>query len=144
MMEDTSRLLNMKDMPLCWRHICILLITSVGQALGGMLAILVGVIAPLIAITRHPVLPFWGQGVLCASGLIGIMFGSLLFGWLSDKFGYLFFFRFCPLLVTGASLWVYFFPTVTVLVICLLLIGIAIGGSYALDRKSTRLNSSHL
>lgn len=133
MMEDTSRLLNMKDMPLCWRHICILLITSVGQALGGMLAILVGVIAPLIAITRHPVLPSWGQGVLCASGLIGIMFGSLLFGWLSDKFGYLFFFRFCPLLVTGASLWVYFFPTVTVLVICLLLIGIAIGGSYALD-----------
>lgn len=46
MMEDTSRLLNMKDMPLCWRHICILLIASVGQALGGMLAILVGVIAP--------------------------------------------------------------------------------------------------
>ena len=35
--------------------------------------------------------------------------------------------------MTGASLWVYFFPTVTVLVICLLLIGIAIGGSYALD-----------
>ncbi|MDE5638384.1 MAG: MFS transporter [Odoribacter sp.] len=132
-MKDTSRLLNMKDIPLRWRHVCILLIASVGQALGGMLAILVGVIVPLIAIIRHPVLPSWVQGVLCASGLIGIMFGSLLFGRLSDKFGYLFFFRLCPLLVTGASLLVYFFPTVMVLVVCLLLIGIAIGGSYALD-----------
>lgn len=133
MIKDSSRLLNMKDMPLRWRHVCILLIASVGQALGGMLAILVGVIAPLIAITRHPALPSWLQGVLCSSGLVGIMFGSLLFGRLSDKYGYLSFFRLCPLLVAGASLWVYFFPSLLILVVCLLFIGIAIGGSYALD-----------
>lgn len=123
----------MENMPLRLRHVYILIIASAGQCFGGMLAILVGVIAPLIAITRHPALPSWLQGVICTSGLVGIMLGSLFFGRLSDKYGYLFFFRLCPLIVTGASLWIYFCPTIPLLVVCLLLIGLAIGGSYALD-----------
>lgn len=124
---------NMDTMPLRWGHIRILIIASAGQFFGGALAILVGVIAPLMAITHHPELSSWLQGFVFASGLIGIMIGSLVFGRLSDRFGYLFFFRLCPLIIAGASLWVYFNPSLLILTISLLLIGGAIGGAYALD-----------
>ena len=124
---------NMDTMPLRRGHILILVIASAGQFFGGVLAILVGVIAPLITITHHPELSSWLQGFIFASGLIGIMFGSLFFGRLSDKFGYLFFFRLCPLLITGASLWIYFTSSIAILTLNLLIIGFAIGGAYALD-----------
>lgn len=124
---------NMDTMPLRWGHIMILVIASAGQFFGGVLAILVGVVAPLIAITHHPGLSSWLQGFIFASGLIGIMFGSLFFGRMSDKYGYLFFFRLCPVLIAAASLWIYFSHSIVVLTICLLVIGFAIGGAYALD-----------
>lgn len=124
---------NMDTMPLRWGHIRLLIIASAGQFFGGALAILVGVIAPLIAITHHPGLSSWMQGFVFASGLIGIMVGSLFFGRLSDKYGYLFFFRLCPILITGASLWIYFSHSIPLLTINLLIIGFAIGGAYALD-----------
>lgn len=131
--SQSAAMLNMDTMPLRWGHIRILIIASAGQFFGGVLAILVGVIAPMIAITHHPGLSSWLQGFVFASGLIGIMFGSLFFGRLSDKYGYLFFFRLCPVLITIASLWIYFSHSIVVLTICLLLIGFAIGGAYALD-----------
>lgn len=124
---------DMDTMPLRWRHVWILLIASAGQFFGGVLAILVGVMAPLTAIVRTPGLPSWLQGVVFASGLIGIMFGSLFFGRFSDRYGYLFSFRLCPLIIALASLWVYFSCSLVVLTVCLLLIGFAIGGAYALD-----------
>lgn len=124
---------NMDTMPVRKRHILILIIASAGQFFGGALAILVGVVAPLIAITHHPGLSSWLQGFVFACGLIGIMLGSLFFGRLSDKYGYLFFFRLCPLVITGASLGIYFSHSIAVLALCLLLIGFAIGGAYALD-----------
>ena len=124
---------NMDTMPLRRGHILILMIASAGQFFGGALAILVGVIAPLIAMTQHPGLSPWLQGFIFACGLIGIMLGSLFFGRFSDKYGYLFFFRLCPLVIAGASLGVYFSHSLVVLTVCLLLIGFAIGGAYALD-----------
>ncbi len=133
MAENQTPEYNMDTMPLRRGHIWIVLIASAGQFFGGALAILVGVIAPLIAITHHPELSSWLQGFIFASGLIGIMFGSLVFGRLSDKYGYLFFFRLCPLLIAGASLWIFFSHSITVLTINLLIIGFSIGGAYALD-----------
>lgn len=127
------KMVNMDTMPLRGRHIRILVIASAGQFFGGVLAILVGVIAPLIAITHHPGLSSWLQGFIFASGLIGIMTGSLFFGRLSDKYGYLLFFRLCPILIAGSSLWISFSHSIAVLTINLLIIGFAIGGAYALD-----------
>ncbi|MFR3853139.1 MAG: MFS transporter [Odoribacter splanchnicus] len=124
---------NMDTMPLRKGHIWILIIASAGQFFGGVLAILVGVIAPLITITHHPELSSWLQGFIFSAGLIGIMLGSLLFGRLSDKYGYLFFFRLSPLLIVGSSLWLCFNPSLVTLPINLLIIGLAIGGDYALD-----------
>lgn len=133
MPDNRPILLNMDTMPLRWRHIAVLLIASAGQFFGGALAILVGVVAPLITITHHPELSSWLQGFIFSSGLIGIMVGSLFFGHFSDKYGYLTFFRICPLLITACSLWIYFSHSITILTINLLLIGFAIGGAYALD-----------
>ncbi len=124
---------NMDTMPLRKGHIWILIIASAGQFFGGVLAILVGVIAPLITITHHPELSSWLPGFIFSAGLIGIMLGSLLFGRLSDKYGYLFFFRLSPLLIVGSSLWLCFNPSLVTLPINLLIIGLAIGGDYALD-----------
>lgn len=122
----------MDTMPLRRGHIRILIIASAEQFLGGALAILVSIIAPLLSLTHHPELSSWAQGFIFASGLIGIMIGSLVFGRLSDKYGYLFFFRLCPLLITGSSLAIYFSHSVTLLTVNLLSIGFAIGGAYAL------------
>lgn len=133
MAEKQTPKYNMDTMPLRWGHIKILIIASAGQFFGGALAILVGVIAPLIAITHHPELSSWLQGFIFASGLIGIMVGSLVFGHFSDKYGYLFFFRLCPVLISGASLWIFFSHSITILTINLLIIGFCIGGAYALD-----------
>lgn len=133
MTENQPIMVNMDTMPLRWRHISVLLIASAGQFFGGALAILVGVIAPLITITHHPELSSWLQGFIFSSGLTGIMIGSLFFGHFSDKYGYLSFFRLCPLLITGSSLWIYFSPSIAILTINLLLVGFAIGGAYALD-----------
>lgn len=133
MTENPIPQYNMDTMPLRGRHIRILVIASAGQFFGGILAVLVGVIAPLISMTHHPELSSWLQGFVFSSGLTGIMAGSLIFGRLSDKHGYLFYFRLCPLLITGASLWIFFSHSITVLTVCLLLIGFAIGGAYALD-----------
>lgn len=124
---------NMDTMPLRKGHIWIVIIASAGQFFGGVLAILVGVVAPLITITHHPELSSWLQGFIFSAGLIGIMLGSLLFGRLSDKYGYLFFFRLSPLLIAGSSLWLFFSPSLVLLPINLFIIGLAIGSDYALD-----------
>lgn len=71
---------NMDTMPLRRGHILILMIASAGQFFGGALAILVGVIAPLIAMTHHPGLSPWLQGFIFACGLIGIMLGLCFSG----------------------------------------------------------------
>lgn len=128
-----DKMVNMDTMPLRWGHIRILVIASAGQFFGGVLAVLIGVIAPLIAITHHPELSSWLQGLVFSSGLTGITVGSLFFGHFSDRYGYLFFFRLCPLLILFASLWIFFSQSILVLTICLLIIGFGIGGGYALD-----------
>lgn len=131
--QNHTGMINMDTMPLRWGHIRILITSSIEQFLGGVLAVLVGVVAPLIQISHHPELSSWIQGIVFASGLIGIMLDSLFFGRLSDKYGYLLFFRLCPLLILAASLWIYFSSSITVLGINLFLIGFGIGGGYALD-----------
>lgn len=131
--NNTSAMVNMDTMPLRWGHIRILGVASVEQFLGGALAVLVGVIAPLIRILHYPGLSSWVQGIIFAAGLIGIMLGSLFFGRLSDRYGYLFFFRLCPVLIVAASLWIYFSQSILVLGVGLFLIGFGIGGGYALD-----------
>ena len=128
-----DKTVNMDTMPLRWGHYKVLIITSLGQVIGAALATLVGIIIPLIQILRHPELSSFQQGIVGCMSLIGIMVGSLIFGRLSDKYGYLFFFRLCPLLVLLASLFAFFMDDLSGLVIGLFLMGLGIGGEYSLD-----------
>ncbi|MEG1617560.1 MAG: MFS transporter [Bacteroidales bacterium] len=132
-MKMANEMVNMDTMPLRWGHFRVLLVASLGQLLGAALATLIGVVIPLIQIIRHPELTSFQQGVIAGSELIGLMLGSLVFGHLSDKYGYLFFFRFCPALVLLFSLIAYFSNILPVLVVALFFMGFGIGGEYSLD-----------
>lgn len=125
--------LNMDTMPLRRGHFWVLIVASMGQIAGAGLATLVGIIIPMIQIIRHPELTSLEQGLTACTSLVGITVGSLLFGRLSDKYGYLFFFRLCPLIVLGASLLAYFTASLPWLVVGLFLMGLGIGGGYSLD-----------
>lgn len=128
-----GQMVNMDTMPLRWGHYRVLIVASMGQVIGAGLATLVGIILPMIQILRHPELTSLQQGLIGCTSLIGITIGSLLFGRLSDKHGYLFFFRLCPLIVLAASLLAYFTSDLPGLVAGLFLMGLGIGGGYSLD-----------
>lgn len=125
--------INMDTMPLRWGHYWVLIVASMGQVVGAGLATLVGIIIPMMQIIRHPELTSLQQGLIGCTSLIGITLGSLLFGRLSDKYGYLFFFRLCPLIVLAASLLAYLTAALPWLVVGLFLMGLGIGGGYSLD-----------
>lgn len=126
-------MINMVTMPLGWRHIRVVLIASLGQFIGQGLATLVGIVIPLMQLAVHPQLSSGMQGILGCISLIGIMLGTVIFGRLSDRYGYLLFFRLCPLIILVASLVAAFQTNVWVLLLCLFVMGFAIGGEYSLD-----------
>lgn len=124
---------DMATMPLRWGHIRVVIIASMGQLIGQGLATLVGVVIPLVEIVIHPELSAGMQGVLGCTALIGRTIGAFVFGKLSDRYGYLFFFRFCPFLMVIASLTAYFCHPLPVLLVCLFFMGFSVGGEYSLD-----------
>lgn len=124
---------SLTTMPLRGRHYWIVGVASLGQMIGTAVATIAGVIIPMLNIILHPELSSLMQGLIGAADLIGICIGSVIFGRLSDKYGYLFFFRFCPALILTASLIAVFMPSVAVLTVCLFIVGIGIGGEYSLD-----------
>lgn len=118
---------------LSWRHIWIVSIASLGQLLGTLVATVVSVIIPMIQIVGRPELASWEQGLLGAVDLIGIAVGATILGKLSNRYGYLLFFRICPAIVCVAGALCVIFPAVWVSFIGLFIIGFAIGGEYSLD-----------
>lgn len=124
---------NAATMPLGWRHYYIVLTVSLGQMIGCALTTTAGVIIPLLNILMHPELSSMMQGLIGAADLLGICIGSVIFGRLSDRYGYLLFFRICPALITVAALVSIFVPNVWVLTLCLFVCGLGIGGEYSLD-----------
>lgn len=119
--------------PLSWRHYFITGVASLGQLIGTGLATLVSVIIPLYQLIAHPELSSFLQGLVGAMDLIGIMVGSTILGKLSDRYGYLLFFRLCPAIVLASAIIAMIFPSLTVLIICLFFMGFGIGGEYSLD-----------
>lgn len=119
--------------PLSWRHYFITGVASLGQLIGTGLATLVSVIIPLYQLIAHPELSSMMQGLVGAMDLIGIMVGSTILGKLSDKYGYLLFFRLCPIIICVSAVIALIFPSLAVLIVCLFMMGFGIGGEYSLD-----------
>lgn len=132
-MNTSDNIKYIADLPLGMKHIRIVATASLGQMVGTAVATMVSVIIPMIQILAHPELSSVMQGVVGAIDLVGIAVGSLIFGRLSDRYGYLLFFRLCPLLILLASVAAVFFTSIPMLVICLFMIGFGIGGEYSLD-----------
>lgn len=126
-------MVNMATMPLTWRHVWITYVASLGQLIGTGVATLAGIIIPMLNILSHPELSAGMQGLIGAADLVGIVIGSVFFGRLSDRYGYLVFFRLCPAMVAVTSVVVILFPNVWVLIIGLFIIGLGIGAEYSLD-----------
>lgn len=124
---------TIENAPFTWRHAWIVFVASLGQLLGTAIATIVSVMIPLIQILGHPELASWEQGLLGAMDLIGITVGATVLGRLSNRWGYLRFFRLCPAVVLLSSLACLFFPDIWVLYAALFVIGFAIGGEYSLD-----------
>lgn len=129
--------INAATMPMTARHYWIVFVASLGQMVGTAVATIAGIIIPLINIVRHPELSTPMQGLIGAADLIGIMIGSVVFGRLSDKYGYLLFFRLCPALIFAAALAGALSDSVALLVVSLFFIGFGIGGEYSLDSDYT-------
>ena len=124
---------NMATMPLGPRHAWVVFVASLGQLIGTGVATLAGIIIPMLNIISRPELSSALQGVIGAMDLIGIAIGSVIIGKLTDKYGYILFFRLCPALVLVAAVVSALVPDITVLIVCLFLIGFGIGGEYSLD-----------
>lgn len=133
----TSTLLTPQNIPLGWRHWWITIVASMGQLAGTAVATVAGVIIPMLIITTHHTLSSAMQGLIGAADLIGIMVGSVVFGALSDRYGYLRFFRLCPALIVVFSLLAIYVPDIPVLIGALFMIGFGIGGEYSLDSDYT-------
>lgn len=126
------------DAPLTWRHWWIVWVASLGQLVGTAVATVAGVLIPLMMITTtYAHMSAFIQGCIGAADLLGIMVGSMVFGRLSDNYGYLPFFRLCPALILVASLVAIFVPNVWILIASLFVIGFGIGGEYSLDSDYT-------
>lgn len=131
--RDDGQPVDMDTMPLRWGHIRVLIVASLGQVTGAALATLIGIILPMIQLVRHPELSSFVQGAVACMSLAGIMIGSILFGAWSDKRGYLFFFRLCPIIILAASLFAFFSDKPGSLAVALFVMGLGIGGGYSLD-----------
>ncbi|WP_295731985.1 MFS transporter [uncultured Muribaculum sp.] len=124
---------NLETMPLRGGQIWVLIVASMGQFIGQGLATLVGVIIPMIEVVTHPEMSAIAQGVLGCIALCGRTLGTVLFGRLSDRWGYLVVARVCPAMMVAASLVAYFWHPLWLLYICLFFMGLSVGGEYSID-----------
>ena len=124
---------DMDNMPLRLGHLRVIAIASLGQFTGGALASLIGIVLPMYQMVAHSTLSALWQGVVASMSLVGIMVGSLVIGAWSDRYGYLRFFRLCPLIILLGAMVAVATNNIYGLAIGLFTMGFGIGGGYTLD-----------
>lgn len=124
---------TIQDMPLSGRHLYFVAVCSMEQLIGASLSTIAGIIIPLLNLLVRPELTSIEQGLLGASGLIGIAVGSSIIGPLSDRQGYLWWFRICAILIIVGSLVASLDTSMWTLCSGLFIAGFGTGGGYTLD-----------
>lgn len=132
-METARQPIALANAPLTRRHIWIVAVSSMEQIIGAGLSTLAGIIIPMINLLRHPELSSGMQGLAGAVGLIGIALGSPVIGRLSDKGGYLQYFRACPLIIALGAFIIFFSDHIWWTILGLFITGVGVGGGYSLD-----------
>lgn len=123
------------QLPFTGRHLWYLTVSSMEQLIGSSLAAVTGVIVPIILLAGTPHLSSIMQGVVAATSLVGIATGSMVMGGMSDRNGYLPFFRLCPALIMigSAIVWLLGDSGLAWLMAGLFITGFGVGGGYSLD-----------
>ncbi|MDE5655665.1 MAG: sugar porter family MFS transporter [Muribaculaceae bacterium] len=114
-------------------HYYILLSASMEQIIGAALSTLVGIMLPMIQLLTQPELSTLVQGLIGASGLIGIGLGSAVIGAVIDRQGYLLWFRLCPVVIMAGAAMVFLWSSPWMLAAGFFVSGIGVGGGYSLD-----------
>lgn len=123
----------MEDMPLRWGHIRVLIVSSMEQLIGAGVSATAGIILPMMLLAGYDGMSSFLQGVIGSIALVGIALGAVVIGRLSDRQGYLFYFRLCPVLITVGPLIAFFWPNIGTLIAGLFICGFGLGGGYTLD-----------
>lgn len=121
------------ELPLTPRHWYIVAVSSMEQLIGASLSTIVGIVIPLLNLLLHPELSSTVQGIMGASGLVGIAVGSAIIGPLSDRQGYLWWFRICAVLIIAGSFVASLEPSAWIICTGLFIAGLGCGGGYTLD-----------
>lgn len=121
------------QMALSPRHWWIELVSSMEQIIGAAESTIVGIIIPLLNMMLHPELSAVVQGIIGAAGLIGIALGAAIIGPLSDRQGYLGWFRACAVIVIIGSMVALLVPDPWLIIGGLFIAGLGVGGGYSLD-----------
>lgn len=121
------------QLPFSGRHAWLVAVSSMEQIMGAALSTIVGIVIPLLNLMLHPELSSAVQGVMGAAGLTGIAIGSAVIGTLSDRYGYLLWFRVGPCLIIAGSIVAVLFPSPASICCGLFLAGLGVGGGYPLD-----------
>lgn len=122
-----------QDLPLTPRHWYLVLVSSMEQLIGTALSTIVGIIIPMLNLFLNPDLSSAVQGIMGAIGLIGIALGSAIIGPLSDRTGYIVWFRACAVLIVIGSVVTSIIPCPVTMCCGLFISGFGIGGGYTLD-----------
>lgn len=131
--KEDGESVDMDTMPLRWGHLRVVITTSLGQITGAGLSTLVGVVLPLMQVVSNNHLRSFEQGVLASMSLVGIIVGSVIIGALSDRRGYLFYFRLSPAIILLGGVLALVLHSVWGLALSLFLMGFGVGGGYSLD-----------
>lgn len=116
------------DAPLSRFHKKLAVFSAGGPFLDGYVLSIIGV--AMVQITDQWGLSATAQGLIAASSLIGILFGSFLGGWLTDRFGREALFTLDLVAIIVFSVAQFFVQDVIWLVILRLLIGVVVGADY--------------
>ncbi|PVZ81023.1 MFS transporter [Serratia sp. S1B] len=129
MQRLTPQPIRMDDVPLNRFHIKIAGLTFGAHFTDGYVLGVIGFALAQIK-PQMGLSPFW-EGMLGSSALIGLFIGSLFLGWISDYLGRQKIFSFSFVIITIASALQFFATTPEQLFFLRVLVGIGLGGDYA-------------
>jgi putative MFS transporter len=121
--------IRIDDLPLGKFHYRIIALTFGAHLTDGYILGLIGIAFTLLT-PAMGLDSFW-QGVIGSSVLLGLFFGSMLAGVISDHFGRQKIFLFSFVIIVLGSFLQYFAATPLTLTLCRIFIGIGIGGDYS-------------
>jgi putative MFS transporter len=121
--------IRIDDLPLGKFHYKVIALTFGAHLTDGYILGLIGIAFTLL--TPAMALDSFWQGVIGSSVLLGLFFGSMLAGVISDRFGRQKIFLFSFVIIVLGSFLQYFAMTPLTLALCRVFIGIGIGGDYS-------------